>query len=107
MLQVNFTEFICRKMNDDPPISGKRMARETVVEASRKWVGEVFQDGLISLGLIQHFLIRSRGQFFERYGHLKKGSDVFLHQTLFYSLKSLEDFICDRLWRRDHFCREV
>ncbi len=35
-------------MNGDPPISGKRMARETVVEASRKWVGEVFQDGLFT-----------------------------------------------------------
>ena len=46
-LLLNFTEFICRKMNGDTPISGKSMVGESVVEASRKWVGEVFQDGLI------------------------------------------------------------
>lgn len=34
-------------MNGDTPISGKSMVGESVVEASRKWVGEVFQDGLI------------------------------------------------------------
>jgi hypothetical protein len=33
-------------MNGDTPISGKSMVGESVVEASRKWVGEVFQDGL-------------------------------------------------------------
>ncbi len=31
-----------------PPISGKRMVGESVIEAGRKWVGEVFQDGLIN-----------------------------------------------------------
>jgi hypothetical protein len=35
-------------MNGDTPISGKSMVGESVVEASRKWVGEVFQDGLFS-----------------------------------------------------------
>jgi len=50
-LLLNFTEFICRKMNGDTPISGKSMVGESVVEASRKWVGEVFQDGLNSLSL--------------------------------------------------------
>jgi light-regulated signal transduction histidine kinase (bacteriophytochrome) len=34
-------------MNGDTPISGKSMVGESVVEASRKWVGEVFQDGRI------------------------------------------------------------
>ena len=47
-LLLNFTEFICRKTNGDTPISGKSMVGESVVEASRKWVGEVFQDGLFS-----------------------------------------------------------
>jgi hypothetical protein len=36
-------------MNGDTPISGKSMVGESVVEESRKWVGEVFQDGLFSV----------------------------------------------------------
>jgi hypothetical protein len=52
-LLLNFTEFICQKMNGDTPISGKSMVGESVVEASRKWVGEVFQDGRIRVAIVE------------------------------------------------------
>jgi hypothetical protein len=33
-------------MKGDTSISGKRIIEESLVKASGKWVGEVFQDGL-------------------------------------------------------------
>jgi hypothetical protein len=43
-------------MNGDTPISGKSMVGESVVEASRKWVGEVFQDGLVNANSVANIL---------------------------------------------------